>query len=922
MKSLTVKRYLLSLLIPLLAIVVTTKTKAESITPANDGTNTTVNQNGNQFNIQGGTRSRDGTNLFHSFDQFNLNSGQTANFLTTPDTRNILGRVTGGNASIINGQIQVIGGNSNLLLMNPVGVIFGKNASLNIPASFSVTTATDIGFNNNNSWFTAIGNNDYSNLVGNSSGYRFNTSDPGVIINEGNLRLKPENNLTLLGGTVINIGQLSTAGGNINIAAVEGNSTIKISQPGNLLSLEVSPTVGNRVTIPSFLPVLLLPELLTGGEINHATSVSINSQGDVVLDGSNTIIDDVPGTVIASGSLDVSTTPPPFQRGVRGGYNIGGQINVLGDRVAVIDANINANSVNGGDIVSIGGNFQGNEVVPNSVEILINEKTIISADTVENGEGGKVIILSDGKNYFAGNISATGGEFSGNAGEVNIFGKEAIIVEGNIDVNVITGETGTILISSETTPPGIKKGANLEDDDFLIILESYETKIEGGINFTDFISIDQLLIDGNREATIPKISSLNRTAQNTLANFQKLATIEKGRSDTFADYFGKNFSRQKTSTKNIREVLAEIDRQTENNSAIIYVTVYPEELQLVLYTPGNTPIVKTIPGVKREELMKLVLQLRLYITNPEERFTQNYLLPAQKLYDLLIAPLSTEIEAANVNTLLFSMDEGLRTLPVAALHDGKQFMVEKYSLSLIPSISLMDSNYRTLEDTQVLAMGASEFIGKIPLPAVPVELETISQKLWKGKKFLNQEFTYNNLLAQRQNYPYPIIHLATHAEFRAGKANKSYIQLWGDEQLRLDQMRELGWNQPPVELLVLSACRTAFGDKNAELGFAGLAVAAGVKSALASVWYVSDEGTLGLMTEFYAHLNESKIKSEALRQAQLAMLRGEVVIAEGQLKGTGSYGSVMLPSALRKFENKNLSHPYYWAGFTMVGSPW
>ncbi|MDY7008912.1 MAG: CHAT domain-containing protein [Cyanobacteriota bacterium] len=920
MKSFTVKCYLLSLLISLVAIVLTTKTKAESITPANDGTNTTINQNGNQFNIQGGTRSRDGANLFHSFDQFNLNSGQTANFLTTPDTRNILGRVTGGNASIINGLIQVIGGNSNLLLMNPVGVIFGQNASLNIPASFSVTTATDIGFNNNNSWFTAIGNNDYSNLVGNSSGYRFNVSNPGVIINEGNLHLKPENNLTLLGGTVINTGQLSTPGGNINIAAVEGNSTIRISQPGNLLSLEISSTVGNRENISSFFPVLLLPELLTGiSEINNATSISINSQGNIVLGSLNTVIDDLPGTVIASGSFDVSTS---IQQQTQEIPEIGRQVNVLGDRVAVIDANINANGVNGGGTVSIGGNFQGNEIIPNSGEILINESTIISADSIQNGDGGKVMILSDGKNYFAGNISATGGEFSGNGGEVNIFGKEAIIVEGNIDVNAITGETGTILLSPETTPPGRKKGENLEYDDFLILLESYEAKIEGGINFTDFISIDKLLIDGNREAVIPNINSLNRTTQNTIANFQKLVTIEKNRSDTFADYFGKNLSRQKTSTKNIREVLAEIDRQTENNSAIIYVSAYSEELQLVLYTPGNTPIVKTIPDVKREELMKLVLQLRFYITNPEDRYTQNYLLPAQKLYDLLIAPLSAQIEAANVNTLLFSMDEGLRTLPVAALHDGKQFLVEKYSLSLIPSISLMDSNYRTLEDTQVLAMGASEFIGKIPLPAVPIELETISQKLWKGKKFLNQEFTYNNLLAQRQNYPYPIIHLATHAEFRAGKANSSYIQLWGDEQLRLDQMRQLGWNQPPVELLVLSACRTAFGDKNAELGFAGLAVAAGVKSALASVWYVSDEGTLGLMTEFYAHLNNSKIKSEALRQAQLAMLRGDVVIVEGQLKGTGSYGSVILPSVLRKFENKNLSHPYYWAGFTMVGSPW
>ncbi len=138
----------------------------------------------------------------------------------------------------------------------------------------------------------------------------------------------------------------------------------------------------------------------------------------------------------------------------------------------------------------------------------------------------------------------------------------------------------------------------------------------------------------------------------------------------------------------------------------------------------------------------------------------------------------------------------------------------------------------------------------------------------------------------------------------------------------LDQIRELGWDQPPVELLVLSVCRTAKGDKNAELGFAGLAVAAGVKSALASVWYVNDEGTLGLMTEFYTHLNHSQIKAEALRQAQLAMLRGEVGIAEGELRGTGADEAIVLPSVFGKIGHQNFSHPYYWAGFIMIGSPW
>ncbi|MDE5108570.1 MAG: filamentous hemagglutinin N-terminal domain-containing protein, partial [Trichodesmium sp. St17_bin3_1_1] len=175
---------------------------SQPITPAKDNTGTIINQNGNQFNIEGGTHN--GSNLFHSFDEFNVKTNQTANFLTTPDTRNILGRVTGGNASIINGLIQVIGGNSNLFLMNPAGIMFGPNARLNIPASFSVTTATGIGFNNNNFWFKAMETNDYSKLIGNPSGYRFNSEQLGQIVNQGNLSLNPGENLTLLGGTVIN----------------------------------------------------------------------------------------------------------------------------------------------------------------------------------------------------------------------------------------------------------------------------------------------------------------------------------------------------------------------------------------------------------------------------------------------------------------------------------------------------------------------------------------------------------------------------------------------------------------------------------------------------------------------------------------------------------------------------------------------
>ncbi|MCZ0904558.1 filamentous hemagglutinin N-terminal domain-containing protein, partial [Microcoleus sp. HI-ES] len=122
------------------------QTATAQITPATDGTNTQITPSGNQFNINGGQQSGDGANLFHSFQEFGLTQGQTANFISNPNIRNILGRVVGGDASLINGLIQITGGNSNLFLMNPAGIVFGTNASLNVPAAFTATTATGIGF--------------------------------------------------------------------------------------------------------------------------------------------------------------------------------------------------------------------------------------------------------------------------------------------------------------------------------------------------------------------------------------------------------------------------------------------------------------------------------------------------------------------------------------------------------------------------------------------------------------------------------------------------------------------------------------------------------------------------------------------------------------------------------------------------------
>jgi CHAT domain-containing protein len=285
----------------------------------------------------------------------------------------------------------------------------------------------------------------------------------------------------------------------------------------------------------------------------------------------------------------------------------------------------------------------------------------------------------------------------------------------------------------------------------------------------------------------------------------------------------------------------------------------------------------------------------------------------------MIAPLDADLKAQNIDTLLFCVGAGLRTIPMAALHDGQQFLVEKYSFSRIPAFKLTDTVYSDLRNSRVLAMGASEFQDQQPLPAVPTELSAIMKNLWQGNSFLNQEFTLGNLQSQQASQPYKIIHLATHATFQPGSPNNSYVQFW-DTKLTLDKMNQLRWNNPPVELLVLSACKTAIGDKQAELGFAGLAVQANVKSALASLWDVSDKGTLALMTEFYRDLKTAPIKAEALRQAQISMLKGQVRFEGNQLQS--SRANIPLPPAVAELEDDNLSSPYYWAAFTIVGSPW
>lgn len=408
---------------------------AQPVVPALDGTGTNVRHNGSVIDISGGSFSRDAANLFHSFQQFGLSADQVANFLANPNTQNILSRVVGGDASVINGLIQVTGGSPNLFFMNPAGIVFGPNARLNVPGDFLATTATRIGLGNDQ-WFSSFGRNDYSSLVGTPSFFMFDTSHPGSIINAGLLTLQDGKDLVLLGGNVVNTGQLNAPGGSVTVAAVPGTNRVRISQAGHLLSLEVEVPTGQHGQVLPITPADL-PTLLTLGAAGLDLGLTKNADNSVQLSDSGIVVPTGSGTAIASGSIDTSSSAQG---------QAGGNVNVLGDRVGLVGTSINASGVNGGGTVRIGGDYKGQGTVPNAQRTFVSADSTIQANAGPQGDGGRVVIWSDDATQFSGTIGARGGFLSGNGGFVEVSGKQNLAFQGWVDAGAVNGLGGTFLL--------------------------------------------------------------------------------------------------------------------------------------------------------------------------------------------------------------------------------------------------------------------------------------------------------------------------------------------------------------------------------------------------------------------------------------------------------------------------------------------
>ncbi|MEM1427285.1 MAG: CHAT domain-containing protein, partial [Cyanobacteria bacterium P01_H01_bin.130] len=336
------------------------------------------------------------------------------------------------------------------------------------------------------------------------------------------------------------------------------------------------------------------------------------------------------------------------------------------------------------------------------------------------------------------------------------------------------------------------------------------------------------------------------------------------------------------------------EERTRQRIAILYTLSYPDRLELLLITRDGEPVHRVVPEAGQLTLSQAASEFRQSITNPLLRSQSSQYLPAaQQLYDYVIRPVEERLKLDNIDSVILSLSPELRSTPIAALHDGEQYFIENYNFTLLPSFDAIDSKQQLERGSGVLALGASQFEDprQNPLPFVPVELETITQKSWQGQSFLDESFTLENFLAQRQADPDAIVHLATHAEFRGGSLSESYIQ-FGRERIGLNDLERLQLDSPTINLLVLSACRTALGKPEAELGFAGLSVQAGVRTAIASLWYVDDAATSVLMGQFYRHWADGDIatKSAALQQAQVAVLTGQATIKDGNLMVKGVKG--------------------------------
>lgn len=342
----------------------------------------------------------------------------------------------------------------------------------------------------------------------------------------------------------------------------------------------------------------------------------------------------------------------------------------------------------------------------------------------------------------------------------------------------------------------------------------------------------------------------------------------------------------------------EIVDKTDPTAAVLYPIILKDRLEIILKLPTDSELRHFTTYKSQIELESTLEKLQQYLKEPDQ-INQVKNISGQ-VYSWLIEPMMNELGKRQIKTLVFVLDGYLRNIPMSVLYDNEsqKYLIQKYAIAVAPGLQLVDP--KPLERGKLYALigGVSEerqIEGKkfTPLENVKLELQEIKSGVPRSQQLINQSFTESDLKNQIKSVPFSVVHFATHGQF-SSNANETFILTW-NELLKVRKFDNLLRLRDPsesraIELLVLSACQTATGDRRAALGLAGIAVRAGARSTLATLWSVDDRSTAELMSQFYQEFAKAQVtKAEALRRAQLTLLT-------------------------------NYEIPYFWAPYVLVGN--
>lgn len=360
-------------------------------------------------------------------------------------------------------------------------------------------------------------------------------------------------------------------------------------------------------------------------------------------------------------------------------------------------------------------------------------------------------------------------------------------------------------------------------------------------------------------------------------------TMERYKAAELEDYF------QDDCVAAAREKVKRIDKALSPDTVVLYPIVLPERVVLLQTFASGIEAVAINVDERR-----LNSEIAAFRSKLEKRGTREYLQHARQLYQWLIQPIEPGLRSRGIRTIVVVPDGALHSIPVAALHDGQRFLIERFAVATTVGIELTDPRPIDRKSIKVLLSGISQaHAGFGALPFVNAELDGI-QRRFGAKRLQNDGFVTTAFRNELERENYSIVHIASHGKFETDIAD-SFILAY-DHRLDLGELeRYMSVNRVrdrPVELLTLSACQTAVGSDRAALGLAGIAVKAGARSALATLWYINDQATANLVHDFYAALQDPALtKAQALQRAQRTML-----------------------------QDLRYRHPGYWSPFLLIGN--